>query len=233
MEQGFKHNIAVLIDADNVGAQYIDDVLNTISTYGHISLKRAYGNWTKECLDSWLDVMTKKAIRPVQQQDFVKHKNATDMALTIDAMDLLHTGIYDSFALVSSDSDFTPLVLRLREAGLFLIGAGDEKAPASLVQAFDVFNIIGKGKNKKVQPSQFGVEAVHKALKEFASSNARDDGFTLFSAAGTYLLSIDPSFKFPTIGFQNMKDFMEHYPDIYEISTLPTASNIYTYRVIE
>ena len=120
--------IVLLIDADNTQEKKMKSVIMEISAYGRIVVKRAYGNWTKEVLKKWEDDFRNLAIKPIQQIDYVKGKNATDMALVIDALDFLYTSNYDTYAIVSSDSDFTPLAIKLRESGKFVIGVGKESA---------------------------------------------------------------------------------------------------------
>ncbi|MEG1801171.1 MAG: NYN domain-containing protein, partial [Oscillospiraceae bacterium] len=119
--------IAVLIDADNAQLSKMKAVLDEISTYGRITVKSAYGDWKKPILKNWEDEMKRLAVKPVQQFAYTTGKNATDIAMVIDAMDMLSTNIYDVFVLVSSDSDFTPLAIRLRESGVYIIGVGEEK----------------------------------------------------------------------------------------------------------
>ena len=116
--------IAVLIDADNTQLSKLEAVLHEVSTYGRIVVKKAYGNWRKDSLKNWEPELKRLAIRAEQQFDYVAGKNTTDIAMVIGAMDLLHNNMYDALVLVSSDSDFTPLAIRLRESGLYIIGAG-------------------------------------------------------------------------------------------------------------
>ncbi len=134
-----KNNIALLIDADNTQAPMVDAIMARLLTLGRIPLRRVFGNWRKDALKPWVDVSMRHAIKAEQQFDYVKGKNATDMALTIAAMDLLHSGHYDTFAIVSSDSDFTPLALRLREAGVRVIGIGRENTPVAFQSCCDSF----------------------------------------------------------------------------------------------
>jgi uncharacterized LabA/DUF88 family protein len=124
--------LAVLIDADNAQASVIQELLAEVSRYGTATIKRAYGDWTTTNLKGWKDVLHKMAIQPVQQFSYTSGKNATDSALIIDAMDVLHTGRVDGFCLVSSDSDFTRLATRIREAGLVVYGFGERKTPEPL-----------------------------------------------------------------------------------------------------
>jgi len=121
--------IALLIDADNSSASKIDLILNELSAYGETSIRRAYGNWTKAGLRPWSDVLHPRAIRPVQQYDYSRGKNASDMAMVVDAMALLYNDHPDAFGIVSSDADFTPLVMHLREKGAAVYGFGERKTP--------------------------------------------------------------------------------------------------------
>ena len=132
MAENEVRRIAVLIDADNTSLGCLEEVLTELSLRGRIIVKRAYGNWKKEELKNWPEEINKLAIRAVQQFDYVAGKNATDIALVIDALDLLYTGNYDAFALVSSDSDYTPLAIRLHESGAYVYGFGKSNTSKSL-----------------------------------------------------------------------------------------------------
>jgi len=136
--------IALLIDADNATAARIDIILNELSTLGETNVRRAYGNWTKTGLKSWQEVLHENAIRPVQQFDPSKGKNASDIALAVDAVEILHTQRPDAFALVSSDADFTPLVMHLREHGARVYGFGDAKTPAPFQSACTRFLVLNR-----------------------------------------------------------------------------------------
>ena len=132
-------NIALLIDADNTQLAELEAIIQEVTARGRITVKRAYGNWQKANLKSWGESLKNFAIRAEQQFDYVKGKNATDMALVIDAMQLLHTGEYDAFAIVSSDSDFTPLSIALRESGVYVFGVGKKQTPAPFINSCDEF----------------------------------------------------------------------------------------------
>ena len=131
--------IALLIDADNAPANKIDEILSELSTLGVINVRRAYGNWTKSGLDGWQHKLLEYAIRPVQQFDYSKHKNATDMMMTVDAMELFYADRPDAFGIVSSDADFTPLVMHLRSKGAAVYGFGAEQTPKPFVNACSRF----------------------------------------------------------------------------------------------
>lgn len=132
-------HIALLIDADNAPAEKIDEITTELSTLGVINIRRAYGNWTKGGLMGWQDKLLEYAIRPIQQFDYSKRKNATDMAMTVDAMELLYTDRPDAFGIVSSDADFTPLVMHLRAKGAAVYGFGAAQTPKPFVNACSRF----------------------------------------------------------------------------------------------
>ena len=131
--------IALLIDADNAPADKIDEILTELSTLGEINVRRAYGNWTKSGLGGWQDRLLEFGIRPMQQFDYSKRKNATDMAMTVDAMELLYSDRPDAFGIVSSDADFTPLVMHLRSKGAAVYGFGAAQTPKPFVNACSRF----------------------------------------------------------------------------------------------
>ncbi|MBO9483272.1 MULTISPECIES: NYN domain-containing protein [Gammaproteobacteria] len=131
--------IALFIDADNAPARKIEKILSEMAKYGVVSIRRAYGNWKSHTIKGWEEQLHEYAIQPIQQFDLTKGKNATDMAMTIDAMDTLYTRNMDAFCIVSSDSDFTPLIMRLLSAGKVVYGFGERKAPSPFVNACSRF----------------------------------------------------------------------------------------------
>jgi len=139
-----KARIALLIDADNASADKIDLILNELSRLGETSIRRAYGNWTKPGLKSWAAVLHENAIRPMQQYDYSRGKNASDMAMVVDAMALLYTDRPEAFGIVSSDADFTPLVMHLREKGAAVYGFGDDKTPEPFKSACSRFLVLDR-----------------------------------------------------------------------------------------
>jgi uncharacterized LabA/DUF88 family protein len=137
MDKSFR--LAVLIDADNAQASIVDGLLAEVANYGTASVKRIYGDWTQPGLKTWKEVLLEHSIQPMQQFAYTKGKNATDSAMIIDAMDLLYTGNFDGYCIVSSDSDFTRLASRIRESGLTVYGFGEKKTPSAFVSACDKF----------------------------------------------------------------------------------------------
>ena len=139
-----KPRVALLIDADNSPASKIDLILNELSTFGETNIRRAYGNWKKSELKGWEEALHEHAIRPMQQFDYTKGKNASDMAMVIDALELLYTDRPDAFGIVSSDADFTPLVMHLRAKGAAVYGFGAQKTPEPFVNACSRFLYLDK-----------------------------------------------------------------------------------------
>ncbi len=134
-----KDLIALFIDCDNISHRAIEGIITELSRYGVVNIRQAYGNWSKENLKNWEDKLLEYAIKPIQQFDYSKNKNATDILMTIDAIDLLHTKKIDAFAFATSDSDFTPVVMRLQAEGIKVFGFGEKKTPKSLVIACSQF----------------------------------------------------------------------------------------------
>lgn len=216
----------MLIDADNTQLSKLEEVLNIVSTYGRIVVKRAYGNWRKDILKNWENEINRLAIQPVQQFDYVSGKNTSDIALVIDAMELLHRNIYDAFVLVSSDSDFTPLALKINEYGKYVIGVGEMKTPEAFKNACGDFvlleNISVKKTNKKTKKSKPSaekdpLEPIHELI-EIAWDNYQDeDGFCNVSAAGTYIKRVRPDFSSVTYGYRKLPELISAFPKRYEV----------------
>ncbi len=230
--------IVVLIDADNTQLAKIEAVMREISTYGRIIVKRAYGNWKKEALKNWEDELKRLAIKAEQQFDYVVGKNATDMALVISAVDLLHSGIYDAFVLVASDSDYTPLAIKLHESGVYVIGVGEKKTPEAFRNSCDDFIFLENltstaSKTKSIvadeasvqNPSTMkekhdqiaNIDEIHNLL-EIAYEKYQDaNGFVNVSSAGTFLKRTKPDFDSRTYGYSKLPDLLAAYSNKYEI----------------
>ncbi|MBO9123531.1 MULTISPECIES: NYN domain-containing protein [unclassified Rhizobium] len=208
--------LAVLIDADNTSAKIADGLFEEIAKIGEASARRIYGDFSKSNLKPWADVLAKHAIIPQQQFAHTVGKNSTDIALVIDAMDLLHSGRFDGFCLVSSDSDFTRLAARIREHGTDVYGFGEEKTHESFRQACRRFiyteNLIsvpkgevGKDLAKPLrQPS-----AVVPLIKKVLSQNAGEDGWVGLSAVGTQLSNLSSDFDPRTYGYRKLSDLVK------------------------
>jgi uncharacterized protein (TIGR00288 family) len=208
--------LAVLIDADNTSAKLIKEMFEELAAYGTITVKRAYGDWTNPHLNGWRDVLLGNAISPQQQFAYTYGKNATDSALIIDAMDLLYSGNVDGFAIVSSDSDFTPLATRLRESGKRVIGVGQRKTPKAFVEACERFLFLevlagespptDEPKEDQPRPIQSVLtKALHKVVTD-------DDDWTSLSALGNHLNRTDPSFDPRNYGFGKLSDLVKAQP---------------------
>lgn len=215
------NNIGLLIDADNSPASKIEDVLDELAKFGVINIRRAYGNWKSTSLAGWEAVLHEYAIQPIQQFAYSKGKNATDMALAIDAMDLLYTKHLTGVALVSSDSDFTPLVMRLRANGLQVYGFGEEKTPSPFVNACSRFLYLEKlgatppdsqPANGKATPSarKTGKELksdtkLMTLLRNAVASAADDNGWAHLGAVGSHI-NKQASFDQRNYGFAKLGD---------------------------
>ena len=243
--------IAVLIDADNAQLSKLSLVLEELSTYGRIVVRRAYGNWNSRALKNWEEQLKKLAIKPEQQFAYTTGKNATDISLAISAMDLLHTDLYDAFALVSSDSDYTPLAIRLREAGVYVFGVGEEKTPMSFRNACDNFILTQNlGDVEKPKPAPVGeaktaavpakaepkadIAAIHNLLKIASERYSDAEGYVNIASAGGYLKRVMPDFDSKTYGFSKLTDLIKAFPAKYETKNYPGKGTvtIFAYRCL-
>lgn len=170
-------NIALLIDAENISPKYIEYIIDEANKYGKINYRRVYGDWTTDNLKKWKDKMNEFALTPVQQYAYTSGKNVSDFTLIIDAMDILYSGKVNSFCLVTSDSDFTKLVTRLREDNMFVFGMGESKTPISLVNACEAFGYLDKmladDKGESEKPQK---KTAKKPAKSAASANGNGNG---------------------------------------------------------
>ena len=242
-------SIVLLIDADNTQLSKIEDVIREVSTHGRIVVKRAYGNWKKETLKNWEDVLKRLAIKAEQQFDYVSGKNATDMALVIDAMNLLYKGIYDAFVIVASDSDYTPLAISLHESGVYVMGVGEKKTPESFRNSCDEFVFLENigGEIKKLSTNQIqdnidaktengdtanagekdeSIDAIHHLL-EIASDNYQDDdGYVNVSSAGAFIKRVKSDFDVRTFGYIKLPDLIGAFPEKYEMKRYPGKGKV-------
>lgn len=210
--------LAVLIDADNTQPALAEALLAEIAKYGVASVKRIYGDWTQPNLRGWKDVLVQHAIQPIQQFGYTTGKNATDSAMIIDAMDLLYTNRFDGFCLVSSDSDFTRLASRIREAGLTVYGFGERKTPQSLVSACDKFVYLdvlreqaeegGTAKRKKDGAALKRDTKLVKLLREALDAASDDEGWAQLGAIGSNISQQAPDFDPRNYGYQKLGELV-------------------------
>lgn len=217
--------LAVLIDADNASAAVIKELMEEVAKYGSATVKRAYGDWTTQNLVGWKDHLHRHAIQPMQQFAYTKGKNSTDSACIIDAMDLLYGGNVDGFCLVSSDSDFTRLATRLREAGKVVYGFGERKTPDAFIAACDKFVFVevlkqpanGAAPGLPVQVKD--VPALHGLLSHAVKETQRDTGWSSLSAVGSFISKNHASFDPRNYGFSKLSDLVRkqhHYLEVKE-----------------
>lgn len=211
MAEKFKQNLAVLIDADNVKASVIEDLLAEIAKYGTASVKRIYGDWTSPLLKGWKDVLNSYAITPIQQFAYTQGKNATDSAMIIDAMDLLYTKNFSGFCLVSSDSDFTRLASRIREEGLTVYGFGEKKTPEAFTAACDKFLFLeilqSEPVKQDLQKSELelrGDTKLVQLIRNAIESGADESGWANLAAVGSYIANKSPQFDPRNYGFNKL-----------------------------
>ncbi|MEI8325663.1 MAG: NYN domain-containing protein [Betaproteobacteria bacterium] len=226
MATNHNQKLAVLIDADNAQASVVQELLAEVSRYGTATIKRAYGDWTTQHLKSWKEVLHKLAIQPIQQFAYTTGKNATDSALIIDAMDVLHAGGVDGFCLVSSDSDFTRLATRIREAGLVVYGFGERKTPEPFVAACDkfIYTEILRAKPEEQKEAEAVVEVAElPKLKPMIltalNATAREDGWSSLSALGSQLTRNHPAFDPRNYGVAKLGELMrkQTYLEVKEV----------------
>ena len=216
--------LAVLIDGDNIPSSQVKEMMEEIAKYGNPTIKRIYGDWTNPRLSKWKGMLLENAIVPIQQYGYTTGKNATDSAMIIDAMDILYSGSVDGFCLVSSDSDFTRLATRLREAGMNVIGIGEKKTPQPFIVACDRFiyiEILGGNKekrSKKKQPqekrktqNQFEkiTPLVIELIQSTVDDTADEDGWAFLGDVGSLIQKKQPNFDSRNFGFDKLTPLIE------------------------
>ncbi|MFT6166908.1 MAG: uncharacterized LabA/DUF88 family protein [Vicingaceae bacterium] len=209
-------NLAVLIDGDNIPSAHVKEMMEEIAKYGNPTIKRIYGDWTSPHLSKWKNLLLQNAITPIQQYAYTTGKNATDSAMIIDAMDILYSEKVNGFCLVSSDSDFTKLATRLREAGMQVIGIGEKKTPNPFIVACDKFiyiEILRKETEKKETISQTdkikeSIDKITPKVITLISSTISDlsdeDGWAFLGDVGSLLQKKQPNFDSRNYGFEKL-----------------------------
>ena len=219
--------LAVLIDADNARASITEELLAEVAKYGTAHVKRAYGDWTAPNLKGWKDQLLAQSIQPIQQFAYTTGKNATDAAMVIDAMDLLYTGRFDGFCIVSSDSDFTRLAARLRESGMTVYGFGERKTPKPFVAACDKFVYIENlrfadedapfdapgAKPAKPKPATAvqlkSDAALVSLLRNAVEAASDDDGWAPLASVGNIITNQRPDFDSRSYGYGKLSDLIK------------------------
>lgn len=253
MENTKDLRLAVLIDADNVSYANVQAMLEEIAKYGIPTFKRIYGDWTIPTLSGWKNVLLENAITPIQQYSYTRGKNSTDSALIIDAMDILYTGRVDGFCIVSSDSDFTRLAIRLREAGMKVFGMGEKKTPNAFISACDKFiyiEILGRdddaeeteeetkettASKSKTTPTKQRTKPTYekidrkliKLLKDSINDIADDDGWAFVGELGNLINKKQPNFDPRVYGFKKLVPFLKNIK-VLEIDerAVPNKKNV-------
>jgi uncharacterized LabA/DUF88 family protein len=208
--------LAVIIDADNVPSANVKAMMEEIAKYGTPTFKRIYGDWTKTSNTGWKNVLLENAITPIQQYSYTTGKNATDSAMIIDAMDILYSGRVDGFCIVSSDSDFTRLATRLREAGMKVIGIGEKKTPNPFITACDKFIYIEilstddvtpdtkSKKQSKESTTPLLDKRVVNSIKASINDVADESGWAFLGEVGTLILKKQPNFDPRNYGYKKL-----------------------------
>lgn len=216
--------LAVLIDAENVSAGAAGPLFDAIARLGDASIRRIYGDFSQPCLKSWSEVLAAHAILPQQQFACVAGKNASDIALVIDAMDLLRDGRVEGFCLVSSDSDFTRLASRIREAGLSVYLFGEQKTPSGLRQAchqfFDIGNLAAATSQSEPKPPEAkpltALEKIALTIRKVVEQYKGKDGWAHLGGVGSELRKLEPSFASSSYGFSKLSDLVRA-ADMFEV----------------
>ncbi len=223
--------LAVLIDADNVPAKYAEAVLREVTVHGQPGLRRVYGDWSNDHIKGWISMATEHGLLLHQESAFVKGKNTSDIGLVIDAMDILHQGRFDGFVLVSSDSDFTALAIRIREQGLTVIGIGEAKTPDALKNACNRFVRLENLVDEAAAPDEArgrksgdkaGVEEAAPLIKAAMDKIGGDDDWVSLSQIGQEILKDVPDFDSRTYGERSLGRLVKK---LKGFRTRSTASN--------
>ncbi len=226
-------HIALFIDCDNISHKAIEGIINELSTYGIVNIRQAYGNWTKDNLKNWEDKLLEFAIKPIQQFDYSRNKNATDILMTIDAIDLLHTKDIDAFAFATSDSDFTPVVMRVQAEGIKVFGFGEKKTPKPFMAACSQFifteNLMRASLNPSNKEENHSNEPIRKNSKELrqdtwlvnvlrnAVEHTMDEyGWANLSDIGQYINN-STSFSPINFGYKKLSNLIKEI-DLFDIS---------------
>ena len=210
---------ALLIDADNVSAKYIKPILDELSKYGNVTYKRIYGDWTKSNSASWKEELLQNSITPIQQFSYTQGKNSTDSAMIIDAMDMLYTSELEGFCLVSSDSDFTRLAIRLRESGMHVIGMGERKTPmpfSTACNAFKYLEVIAEEdvQEESAEGDKEKLKTIEKSIIRIISENCNVQEEINIGELGSRLQNRHPDFDVRNYGYSKLSQFLGYFKSL-------------------
>lgn len=215
----YKQKIALFIDADNAPAGKFEDVLSEVANYGVVTIRKAYGNWKSPTLKAWEELLHEYAIQPIQQYDLTKGKNASDIAMVIDAMDVMYTKKIDVMCFVSSDSDFTPMVTRALAEGKVVLGFGEKKTPSPFVNACSKFLFLDREKGEaKLTSKTKNIKSDTKLinlLRQAIDATEDDDGWAALGPVGANI-SNKTSFDARNYGFKNLSSLFKSI-DLFEL----------------
>ena len=234
-----RQKIAVLIDGDNAQSSLLPQMLVEAGRQGQVTVRRIYGDWTTSNMNSWKETLNFHAFQPIQQFRYTVGKNATDSAMIIDAMDLLHSGVVDGFCLVSSDSDYTRLATRIREAGVFVMGIGEKKTPKAFINACDLFvyteNLVEEKKalqKRRTQSSRAKKTSTDlepepekeeadpmPVLSQAFEMAVGQDGWARLDVMGNAIYQVDPGFDPRTYGHKQLSRMLNKLKDKFEMRT--------------
>lgn len=204
--------LAVLIDSENISTKYMKCIFDEISNYGITTYKRAYGDWTSSRLGGWKEIFLKYAITPIQQYSYTQGKNSTDSAMIIDAMDILYSGKVDGFCILSSDSDFTRLAGRLREAGMLVIGMGEKKTVEAFRTACSVFKylevLMADGEEDEGDEG-LSIQEIEESVRKIITDNNAMDRDTTVGEIGSKLSNRHADFDVRNYGYSKLSKFLE------------------------
>ena len=221
--EGQERRLAVLIDAENISIKYVKIILDEISNYGIATYKRAYGDWTNPVLKGWKEEVLKNSITPMQTYSYTQGKNSTDSAMIIDAMDILYSGKVDGFCIVSSDSDFTRLASRLREAGMLVVGMGEKKTVEAFRTSCTMFKYLEVLAADDDQ-SDISREDVEDSIMKIIMDNEANDRETTVGELGNKLSNRHADFDVRNYGYSKLSKFLESIKGL----TLTTHGNSIT-----
>jgi len=228
-----RNKIAILIDGDNAQSSLLPQMLVEAGRHGQVTVRRIYGDWTTNSMNSWKETLNFHAFQPIQQFRYTIGKNATDSAMIIDAMDIMHSAVVDGFCLVSSDSDYTRLATRIRETGIFVMGIGEKKTPKPFVNACDVF-VYTENLQAEKKATQQKLSSAKKTVKSKEGKEESDpmpilgqafemavgqDGWARLDGMGNALYQLDPGFDPRTYGHKQLSRMLNKLKDKFDMKT--------------